>query len=445
MQARHRGGLRLLPLACVIFLVVSGGAYGIEDAVGAAGGRLVLLLCIIVPLTVSLPTALMAAELTALLPMEGGFYLWVKEALGPFAGFIEAYLTLLYTAVDTAIYPVLFSAYLAAFIPLSFASRLAVGLALIWLSGGLNLLGIRPVGRASSWLTVLLLAPLAALVIVGMPRLAHFRLPAPTQHPGGFLAPLGGALIIVIWNFCGWENPSVVAGEIEEPQRNYLRAVLLALPVVVLGCLLPLMVSLSGQADTSAWRAGYFARVGYSLGGPTLGIALGLGGALFAFAVFQAEMMWTARLPFVLAQDGYLPRGLARMWERTATPARAIALCCVVFTLASPLGFRDLVMLDVFFYMGALALEMAALIRLRRRFPHRGGLFTVGGGRPGLYAVALAPVLTWMATFGLDLSRPVIDQFYAALMLSGLALPVYGLCRYCFGGPSRASEAQRDR
>jgi hypothetical protein len=50
-----------------------------------------------------------------------------------------------------------------------------------------------------------------------------------------------------------------------------------------------------------------------------------------------------------------------------------------------------------------------------------------------------------MATFGLDLSRPVIDQFYAALMLSGLALPVYGLCRYCFGGPSRASEAQRDR
>ena len=47
----------------------------------------------------------MAAELTALMPIEGGFYFWVKEALGPFAGFAEAYLTILYTAVDMAIYP----------------------------------------------------------------------------------------------------------------------------------------------------------------------------------------------------------------------------------------------------------------------------------------------------------------------------------------------------
>ncbi len=50
------------------------------------------------PLSLSLPTALMAAELTALMPVEGGFYFWVKEAFGPFAGFAEAYLTILYTA-----------------------------------------------------------------------------------------------------------------------------------------------------------------------------------------------------------------------------------------------------------------------------------------------------------------------------------------------------------
>ena len=57
--------LTLLPLICVMYLVVSGGPYGLEDAVGIAGPRLALLLCLVVPLTVSLPTALMAAELTA--------------------------------------------------------------------------------------------------------------------------------------------------------------------------------------------------------------------------------------------------------------------------------------------------------------------------------------------------------------------------------------------
>ena len=102
-----------------MYLVVSGGAYGLEDAVRMAGPRLTLMLCLVVPLTLSLPTALMAAELTALMPVEGGFYFWVKEALGPFAGFAEAYLTILYTAVDMAIYPVLFAGYLSFILPLN--------------------------------------------------------------------------------------------------------------------------------------------------------------------------------------------------------------------------------------------------------------------------------------------------------------------------------------
>src|ERR1700683_2923361 len=89
--------LGLVPLVCVMYLVVSGGAYGLEDAVRMAGPRLTFLLCALDPLTLSLTTALRAAELTALMPVEGGFYFWVKQALGPFAGFAEAYLTIFYT------------------------------------------------------------------------------------------------------------------------------------------------------------------------------------------------------------------------------------------------------------------------------------------------------------------------------------------------------------
>src|SRR5258708_7663902 len=229
-----------------MYLVVSGGAYGLEDAVRMAGPRLTILLCIVVPLTLSLPTALMAAELTALMPVEGGFYFWVKEALGPFAGFAEAYLTILYTAVDMAIYPVLFAGYLSFLIPLSPTAQVAVAITIVWAAGLMNLLGIRPVGFSSIVLGAILLAPFAALVIVGLPRLMHFVPPAQGLPQTGFLGALGAGLTVVIWNFGGWENLSVVAGELDDPRRNYLRAIAIALPMVVAGYVLPLAVALSG-------------------------------------------------------------------------------------------------------------------------------------------------------------------------------------------------------
>src|SRR5579871_2683306 len=216
----HGAKLGLLALTCVIYLVVSGGAYGTEDAVRIAGPRLTLLLCVMVPLTLSIPTALMAAELNALMPLEGGFYFWVKEALGPFWVFAEAYLTMLYTAVDMAIYPVLFSAYLAVLYPLGTAAQVVVGVTLVWLAGLLNFLGIRPAGDSAVGLTALLLAPFAAMVVLGFGHLIHWQPPGGHLFGPDFSVALGGGLTIIIWNFSGWENASVLAGEGREPRRR---------------------------------------------------------------------------------------------------------------------------------------------------------------------------------------------------------------------------------
>jgi amino acid transporter len=428
--------LGLVPLVCVMYLVVSGRAYGLEDAVRMAGPRLTLLLCIVVPLTLSLPTALMAAELTALMPVEGGFYFWVKEALGPFAGFAEAYLTLLYTAVDMAIYPVLFAGYLSFIVPLGPAAQIAIGVALVWLAGGLNFLGVRPVGMASIVLAAVLVSPFAALVIVGIPRLVHFAMPAPPLFGADPWGAMAAGLTVVIWNFSGWENLSVVSAEIEEPRRNYLRAILIALPVIVAGYLLPLAVSVSGAADYGEWGTGSFSRVGYHIGGPALGAALAVGGAVMSFAVFEAAMLWVSRMPFVLARERYLSPPLAEVWSATATPGKSILLCCVVFTLLVPIGFVALVVLDVFFYMAALALELLALIRLRARMPERIGMFTIGGGRTGLALVAILPLLTWVATFGLAVSTGGGKaDFILAIVLGAFVWPAYAICRRRYGGP----------
>jgi amino acid transporter len=434
--ARRLGTLALVAL---MYLVVSGGAYGLEDAVQIAGGRLTLALCLIVPLTLSLPTALMAAELTALMPVEGGFYYWVRDALGPFPGFVEAYLTLLYTAADMAIYPVLIAAYLSFIFPLGTTAQVIVGVALVWLSGGLNILGVRPVGNTSIASMVAILAPFAAMVIIGFPRLVHWQIPAQSIRGGDLIGALGGGLTVIIWNFSGWENLSVVAGEIENPRRNYARAIAFALPMVVIGYLLPLAVSLSGASSTENWRLGYFVEIGRQLGGPMLAMALAVGGAVSAFSIFNAAMLWVSRMPYVLALEGYLPPRLKRIWADRATPATSIVACCVVFSLLVPLGFVALVVLDVFFYMGALMLEMAALIRLRKIRPDRTGLFVIGGGRFALIAVVAAPIFIWIATFGLVVSHGGgAPDLVISIVLAVAAWPAYAFLRRRYGGPAPA-------
>src|SRR5206468_619612 len=78
----------------------------------------------------------------SMLPEEGGYYRWVDRAFGRFWAFQNGWLTWMYSLVDMAIYPVLFSQYLHYFLP-AFDSRLEwlVSLAVIWGATWINLRG----------------------------------------------------------------------------------------------------------------------------------------------------------------------------------------------------------------------------------------------------------------------------------------------------------------
>ena len=109
----NRGSkIRLLPLIAATYFMVSGGPYGLEDIIGKAGYGHALLLLLLVPLVWSLPTSLMVGELASALPYEGGYYYWVRRAMGGFWGFQEAWLSLAASVFDMAIYPVIVVLYL---------------------------------------------------------------------------------------------------------------------------------------------------------------------------------------------------------------------------------------------------------------------------------------------------------------------------------------------
>lgn len=93
----------------IIFFSVSGGPYGLEDTIGDGGAGMGILLIVITPFIWSLPTALMVAELGTTMPVQGGYYHWVKTALGPFWGFQVGWWMWVVSWVDMALYPVLFT------------------------------------------------------------------------------------------------------------------------------------------------------------------------------------------------------------------------------------------------------------------------------------------------------------------------------------------------
>src|SRR5664279_2752509 len=112
-----RRKMRFLPLIAATFFMVSGGPYAIEDILGGAGFARAILILLVLPIIWSLPTALMIGELASALPSEGGFYVWVRRALGPFWGYQEGWLSLSASIFDMALYPTIFVLYLSKFAP----------------------------------------------------------------------------------------------------------------------------------------------------------------------------------------------------------------------------------------------------------------------------------------------------------------------------------------
>src|SRR5258708_3340191 len=228
----------LFALIAILYFTVSGGPFGLESAVGAIGIVKVLALLLIVPIVWGLPTALMVAELSAALPGEGGFYLWVDRALGRFWGFQEAWWSWVCELPDMAIYPVLFAGYVAQWVHLGPTQKWLLSLAVIWTAAALNLLGIEAVGAVALLSGVFVIVPFLAFSFLGM------RIPVPegAWHAAGSSG--GGWLVglsIILFNYTGWDNLSLVGDEVENPQRNYPIALLGGLALITLMYVLPVI------------------------------------------------------------------------------------------------------------------------------------------------------------------------------------------------------------
>jgi amino acid transporter len=385
--------LTLWPLVAATFFMVSGGTYGTEDIVHGAGYGKGILFLLLTPLLWSLPTAFMIGELSSALPFEGGYYAWVRRAMGNFWGFQEAWLSLVASIFDMAIYPTLFVAYLTTMFPWFQENHrgVAVALGVVIVCAIFNIMGVKVVSTTSLWLFFALSSPFVAILVLA-PFKVHALANAVTKPTTSHVGILGG-LFICMWNYMGWDNASTIAAEVERPQRTYPRAMLAAVAIVCVSYVLPFAAMWMTGLPASAWETGAWAEAAQLMGGPALRIALVAGGMMSGFGMFNALVMSYSRLPLAMAQDGMLPKVFGKLHPKSRAPWVAILALAVGWGLALNLGFERLVTLDIMIYGASLMLEFVALICLRIREPELKRPFRVPGGMFGAIAVGIAPML----------------------------------------------------
>ena len=315
----------------------------------------------------------------------------------------------------------------------------------------LNIRGSKIVGETSAALTIVIIAPFAILTVIGLWHMATTAWVDPL-HPAVLsgqskVSAFSAGLAVVIWNYVGFDSISTAGDEIVEPKRNYPLALAVSVPLIMMSYLLPMLAALASglhHNHPGLWTDGDFALAGQLLGGQWLKVLIIIGAGVANVGLFTSLLLSGSRVAAVLAADRYLPTSLARTHPRFGTPVNAIVVSCLVFAVFCALDFQTLLDADIILGFGGLALEFAALLVLRKRFPAMVRPFRVPGGWP---VAILITVLPLALCGGILWSTWTSEPLAVWLGVGGFALSavLYLPCRWWIklGSPTRWSTSVR--
>jgi amino acid transporter len=394
----------LFYLVFVMFSYTTGGPFGLEDMVSTSGPGMTLIYLLLLPFFWCIPVSLVSAELTTAMPVEGGFYRWTRAAFGDFWGFLAGWWNWTASFLLGGVYAVLFTDYLVYYFPgITGWKHYLVSIALIALITWVNVRGIQMVGKVATALEIFILVPVTIMIVIG---LMHWRrnpfVPWIPPHQPTFKI-FGVGLALGLWLYSGYEQLSTVAEEVEDPQRAYPRALAIVVPLSIAVYVLPTFVGLASAGHWEQWRTGYFSNVAQMIGGAWLGTWMTLAAMIGFAALLNSTVLTTTRMPFAMAEDGYLPSALTRRHPRYGTPWLAIVLSAVIYALLAWQSLGQLISVYIWLRSATTVLTVLSAWKLRRTRPEMPRAFLIPGGRAGLFYVVAAPVvMALVALLGSD-------------------------------------------
>jgi len=443
--------------------------------------KMVLLVYVIAGL-LSLAGALSYAELAAMMPKAGGEYVFMREAYGRAWSFLFGWMSFFIgKAGSQAALGVQFALFLNIMIggslagdffsttvlghPVPFGKLQVIALLSILIVTGINCLAVAVSGGVA---TVLSGVKIALVLLVGIGAFLFAR-SADWSHLlmanvggtcegvgaaarfgfGGFIAAMLGAL----WAYDGWNNVTLVAGEVQNPGRNLPRA-LIGGTILIIGLYLLANVAyfyaLSPTEIASiSTKSSVATEVAKQFLGP-LAISF-IAAALLSstFGTLHTSILTGARVPYAMARDGLFLRSLSRVSPRTHVPigaliVQAVWACILVVAFSSSFDtLTDYAIFGLWIFYG---LVTAAVFILRRKLPDMERPYRTWGypAVPVLFLLATAMILgttLWgsrtdfadavtlmlhgqlLSGFGVLARNPPI----AGIFLIALGLPVYWL------------------
>ncbi|CAI7857520.1 unnamed protein product [Closterium sp. NIES-53] len=410
----HGQKLTLLPLIALIFFEVSGGPYGVEDAVKYGGPLLAILGFTVFPLIWSVPEALTTAELGTAFPENGGYVVWVSAAFGPFWGFQEGWWKWLSGVIDNSLYPLLFLDYLKRELPVFGGGlpRMIALLAMTLVLTYVNYRGLTIVGATAIALAVFGLLPFVVMALLAIPKIQPARWLVVDLNR----VQWRGYFNTLFWNLNYWDSVSTLAGEIEEPKRTFPRALMGAVVLVVVSYLVPLLTG-TGAVPFSpdGWDDGYLAVVGRAIGGGWLAWWIACAAALSNMGAFEAEMSSDAFQLLGMAERGMLPEVFTYR-SRHGTPVLGILCSATGILLLSWMSFQQIVEFLNFLYCFGMLLEFGAFVALRVTQPELPRPYRIPVDTMGAVLLCLPPSLLLILVMVLASWQTVIASSIAALV-----------------------------
>lgn len=408
----------LLPLIFLIFYEVSGGPFGVEDSVQAAGPLLALLGFLFFPIIWSVPEALITAEMGTMFPENGGYVVWVSSALGPYWGFQQGWMKWLSGVIDNALYPVLFLDYLKSGIPALGGGlpRATAALVLTFVLTYMNYRGLTIVGWVAVLLGIFSILPFVVMGLVALPKLDPSR---------WFVVNLRDVdwnlyLNTLFWNLNYWDSISTLAGEVDNPKKTLPKALFYALILVVLSYFFPLLAGTGAiPLNRDLWTDGYFSDIAKILGGVWLRWWIQGAAAMSNMGMFIAEMSSDSFQLLGMAERGMLPEFFAKR-SHFGTPHIGILFSAFGVILLSWLSFQEIVAAENFLYCFGMILEFTAFVRLRIKYPAASRPYKVPVGTIGAILMCIPPTILICVVLALSTFKVMVVSLIAVAI--GLVL-----------------------
>jgi glutamate:GABA antiporter len=345
-----------LVLACILLVVI-------PDFFGTAvkAGKASVLFWLLAIVFFFVPQALVVNHLNRRLPLEGGLYEWARVAFGDLTGFLVGWNLWVYVVMYSAAVGLVTTNYLTYILGPRFewigTNRLALFGANLTIIASLML--VTHVGlQIGKWLTNLgsIMSILTIAVLAALPFFRHAQSVLPQYHPLAVAMPAISLFSLSVFSkmtfgaLVGLEYAAIFSGESRNPLRDFPRAILIAVPVVIILYILgtsailafvrPESVDMIGPVP-QALQLGFAGLAAARIIVP-LAILLLLTNYLATFALNFAA---NTRLPMVAGWDHLLPTWFTRLHPKYRTPVNSVLFlgAITLFTgLAALIGVREL-------------------------------------------------------------------------------------------------------